>query len=63
MTYFSSFGPGLEIFVAGPKVDVVLLLRAVVLVTAGPVVAHRVSEYLETNAKVGLQSEKCTVSM
>ena len=39
-------GPRLEIVVAGPQEDLVLLLRAVELVALGPVVARRVGENL-----------------
>ena len=39
-------GPRLEIVVAGPQEDLILLLRAVELVALGPVVARRVGEDL-----------------
>ncbi len=49
--HFLGLCPRLEIFEARPQVDVVLLLRAVVLVPAGPVVAHGVGKNLEEETK------------
>ena len=53
--HFLGLCPRLEIFEARPQVDVVLLLRAVVLVSAGPVVAHGVGKDLEGETKKNME--------